>query len=106
MLLKELVKKLLLEHIPLRGICRVLRVSLPWLLSFTVELYERLPDDLNVEEVASTDRVRLLRLEAEADETWSFVGTKANKQWNRNRTRHPNQASARLLCWRSQPAQR
>src|SRR4028119_16788 len=36
---KELVMKLLLERIPLRGSCRVLRVSLPWLLSFIVELY-------------------------------------------------------------------
>ena len=78
---KELVKKLLLERIPLRGICRALKISLPWLLSFIVELYERSPDDLNVEPVANTARVRLLRLEAEADETWSFVGKKANKQW-------------------------
>ncbi len=78
---KELLKKLLLERISLRGICRALRVSLPWLLGFAVELYEQLPDDLHVEPVASTARVRLLRLEAEADETWSFVGKKANKQW-------------------------
>ena len=28
-----------------------------------------------------TGCVRLLRLEAEADEIWSFVGRKANKQW-------------------------
>ncbi len=72
---------MLLERIPLRGICRALKISLPWLLSFIVELYEQLPDDLNVEPVASTARVRLMRLEAEADETWSFVGKKANQQW-------------------------
>ena len=78
---KELVKKLLLERISLRGICRALKVSLPWLLSFIIELYEQSPDDLNVEPVANTARVRLMRLEAEADETWSFVGKKANKQW-------------------------
>jgi insertion element IS1 protein InsB len=28
-----------------------------------------------------TGCVRLLRLEAEADEIWSFVGRKAKKQW-------------------------
>ena len=48
----EVVKKLLLERISLRGICRALNLSLPWLLSFTVELYEQLPDDLNVKPVA------------------------------------------------------
>ena len=78
---KQLVKKLLLERISLRGICRALSVSLTWLLDFIVELYEQLPDDLNVEACGEHGRVRLLRLEAEADELWSFVGNKANKQW-------------------------
>ena len=78
---KKLVKKLLLERISLRGICRTLKVSLPWLLSFIVELYDELPADLNVEPVAATARLTLMRLEAEADETWSFVGRKANQQW-------------------------
>src|SRR5512143_2870639 len=35
---QELVKKLLLERISLRGICRVVRVSLDWLLTFLVSL--------------------------------------------------------------------
>ena len=78
---KELIKKLLLERLPLRGICRVLRVSLPWLLNFIVELYEQLPDDLNIDPCGGRGGVRLLRLEAEADELSSFVGQKANKQW-------------------------
>ena len=44
---KEQIRKLLLERILLRGICRVMGVSLRWLLSFIVSLYEQLPDDLN-----------------------------------------------------------
>ena len=45
---QELVKKLLLERISLRGICRVVGVNLDWLLTFLVSLYEELPEHLNV----------------------------------------------------------
>jgi len=79
---RALIKKLLLERIPLRGICRVLSISREWLLTFVAEVYDALPDDLFVQPPQHTDgRVRVLRLEAEADEMWSFVGSKANKQW-------------------------
>jgi insertion element IS1 protein InsB len=79
---RELVKKLLLERISLSGICRVMCVSLRWLLSFIAELYESQPDDLNVQLPECLDReVKLLCLEAEADELWSFVSDKANPQW-------------------------
>jgi insertion element IS1 protein InsB len=41
-----------------------------------------LPDDLNVRRPECLDRhVKLLCLEAEADELWSFVGYKDNQQW-------------------------
>ena len=96
---KEVVKKLLLERISLPGICRALNLSLPWLLRFTVELYGELPDDLNVEPVASTARVRLMRLAAEADETWSFVGKKANQQWIWLALDTQSKQVTRLLCW-------
>ncbi len=46
---KELIDKLLLERIPLAGICRVTGVSERWLLSYIKELYAGLPDDLNAE---------------------------------------------------------
>lgn len=36
------------ERIPLRGICRTEGVSLRWLLVFMVDLYDQLPDDLNL----------------------------------------------------------
>ena len=79
---RAVIKKLLLERIPLRGICRVLSISREWLLSFIAEVYDELPDDLFVRPAQRmTGCVRLLRLEAEADEIWSLVGRKANKQW-------------------------
>lgn len=78
---KELIKKLLLERISLRGICRVADVSLQWLLSFIVSIYDTLPDDLNVKFVNSENGVIIKCLEAEVDEMWSFVGNKKNKQW-------------------------
>jgi insertion element IS1 protein InsB len=52
------------------------------LLSFVGELYESLPDDLNVQRTERLDcKIKLLCLEAEADELWGFVGHKANQQW-------------------------
>ncbi len=45
---KDLLKDLLLERLSLCGICRVLKVSLSWLLAFLKEIWSDLPDDLNV----------------------------------------------------------
>jgi hypothetical protein len=78
---RALIKKLLLERLPLRGICRVLDISLAWLLNFIAEVYDQLPDDLYVQPASPGRRLHLLWLKAEADELWSFVGSKANKQW-------------------------
>jgi insertion element IS1 protein InsB len=78
---KDLIKVLLLERLSLRGICRVTRVSLTWLLDFIAEVYAESPDDLNVKVCQARGVVQLLRLEAEADEMWSFVASKRNKQW-------------------------
>jgi insertion element IS1 protein InsB len=69
------------ERISLRGICRAVGVSLAWLLHFMVECFTACPDDLHVELPARPTAVVLSRLEAEADEMWSFVQKKANKQW-------------------------
>jgi insertion element IS1 protein InsB len=78
---RELIKKLLLGRIPLRGICRVLDISLEWLLQFITEVYDQLPEDLYVQPISPNCEIHLLRLDAEADEMWSFVGRKANWQW-------------------------
>ena len=41
---QTLIKRLLLERLALRGICRVVGVSLGWLLNSLVSLYEALPN--------------------------------------------------------------
>ena len=78
---QELVKKLLLERISWRGICRVVGVNLDWLLTFLVSLYEELPEHLNVSLEQIDNHVLIQRLEVEADELLSFVKKKKNKQW-------------------------
>lgn len=79
---RAMIKRLLLERLSLLGICRVMGISLRWLLSFIAELYEALPEDLYTRlPQLATGQVKLLRLKAEADEMWSFVGRKQNKQW-------------------------
>lgn len=76
---KDLIDKLLLERLSLTGICRATGVSLSWLLRYIPGLYEQIPDDLGVEIPADIEGVMLSRVEA--DELWSFVGSKKNRQW-------------------------
>jgi len=78
---RALIVRLLLERISLRGICRVVGVGLKWLLDFLEECYAKVPQDLHVHLPPQLEGVVLYRLEVEADETWSFVGKKANRQW-------------------------
>ena len=51
------------------------------LLHFMVERFQAAPEHLCVESPVGTRAVILQRLKAEVDELWSFVGTKANRQW-------------------------
>jgi insertion element IS1 protein InsB len=76
-----LIEHLLCERISLRGICRAVGVSLTWLLHFMVERFAACPEHLHVQRPVSPTTVVLRQLEAEADEMWSFVRTKAYKQW-------------------------
>jgi insertion element IS1 protein InsB len=46
-----------------------------------VECFAACPDHLHVQRPAGPPEVGLHQLEAEADEMWSFVEKKANKQW-------------------------
>jgi insertion element IS1 protein InsB len=78
---RTLIERLLVERISLRGICRVVGVGLRWLLHFMVERFAAAPDHLYVQPTAGPRTVILHQLEAEADELWSFVGSKANRQW-------------------------
>jgi IS1 family transposase len=76
-----LIARLLLERISLRGICRAVGVGLRWLLEFMAEQFQAAPAHLHVKPPVRTPAVIVQRLEAELDELWSFVGTKANRQW-------------------------
>jgi insertion element IS1 protein InsB len=76
-----LIEHLLRERISLRGICRAVGVSLTWLLHFMVECFAACPNHLHAQPPANPTDVVLRRLEAEADELWSFVQKKAHKQW-------------------------
>lgn len=75
---KELIKSLLLERISLRGICRVLGISLCWLLNFIELLYLANPADLNFQ---IPDDAEIEWLLLEANQLWSFVQNKQNKRW-------------------------
>jgi insertion element IS1 protein InsB len=78
----ELVNALLLERLTLRGICRVLKISLSWLLKYIPKLYNEQPDDLNYRQNKNNKtNVKLQLIDSELDEMWSFVGKKKNKQW-------------------------
>jgi len=50
-------------------------------MHFIVTCFAALPDHLHVQPVAAPRDVLIGRLEVEADEMWSFVKQKANKQW-------------------------
>jgi IS1 family transposase len=78
---RELVERLLLERISLRGICRAVGVGLQWLLQFMSARFQAAPEDLYVKPADGTPAVILQRLEAELDELWSLVGKQANRQW-------------------------
>jgi insertion element IS1 protein InsB len=78
---RTMIAHVLRERLSLRGICRAVGVSLTWLLHFIVEYFAACPDDLHVRLPQRPTDMVLRRLEAEADEMWSFVQTKANKQW-------------------------
>ena len=75
---QQLVKSLLLERISLRGICRVLKISLAWLIDFVERQYQETPEDLNFS-VPEAAEIELFCVEA--DELWSFVERRENKRW-------------------------
>ena len=76
----SLIQKLLLERISLRGICRVVGISLSWLLLYIKRLYAKQTTDLNYR-LPQKHQVILQLIDCELDEMWSFVHNKENKQW-------------------------
>ena len=78
---RALIKRLRVERISLRGICRAVGVTLKRLLGVLVQCFEALPDHLHAQPIACHQEVMIQRLEVEADAMASFVQKKANKQW-------------------------
>jgi DNA-directed RNA polymerase subunit RPC12/RpoP len=76
---KERVRRSLIERVSLEGICRIFDVSMSWLLGFMERTFQALPADLNATVVIENDEFEVVTFEA--DEMWSFVGSKANDQW-------------------------
>lgn len=82
---KELIKRMLLERISLRGICRVMQISKTWLLTYIRELYAELPTDLNFKwvfkKVFHKGSFYIKMIDNEVDELWSFVSNKDNVKY-------------------------
>jgi insertion element IS1 protein InsB len=66
---RTLIERLLPERLSLRGICRVVGVTLKWLLGFRVQYFEPLSDHLHVQPVTCHGNVMIRRLEVETDRT-------------------------------------
>jgi hypothetical protein len=79
--LRALVERLLCEKISLHGLCRAVGVSIRWLMGFIAARFAALPAHLPVVPIVAPREGSIGRLEVEADELWSFVAKKANKQW-------------------------
>ena len=71
---KSLIDRLLLERISLAGIARVAQVSQKWLQDYVNQKYAQIPRQVKVTEKKG-------KLTIQADEMWSFVDNKGNKQW-------------------------
>jgi insertion element IS1 protein InsB len=73
---KELIRRLLLERVALRAIARATGVSRAWLQRFVNELYrEQTPFEPGPVKKTAGELI------LEADERWSFVGSKTNPWW-------------------------
>ena len=81
--LREIARRALLERISLRGICRLIGVSLTWMMDFAVKTWAEAPEDLGcslqLPRLKTRDHLQILAFQL--DEMWSFVGRKQNKAW-------------------------
>ena len=83
---REIIKNLLLERLSLAGICRAVGVSKTWLLAYIKKIYSSLPEGtcfkwLVKSEQSENQEFIINKIENEADELWSFVGSKENPKY-------------------------
>ncbi|MEZ4934148.1 MAG: IS1 family transposase [Saprospiraceae bacterium] len=80
---REIARRALGERLSLRGICRVVGVSLRWICGFAAETWATAPEDLGLctesNLLRSSKVLKIIGLQL--DEAWSFVGCKKNKAW-------------------------
>jgi IS1 family transposase/transposase-like protein len=72
---RQLIDKLLLERLALAAIVRVTGVSERWLQMYVNQKSYQTPKTVEITQKKTG------RLTIQLDEMWSFVGSKANKQW-------------------------
>ena len=73
---KEMIDRLLLERISLRGITRVVGISASWLQAYINKKYRGTPRQIHAPRAMGYGHLII-----ECDELWSFVGNKHVKQW-------------------------
>lgn len=80
---RKMIKKALNERISLLGICRVFKVSLPWLLDFAASVWKAVPVGIGLNELwlkkLRPKKAQLIVLQL--DEAWCFVDNKKRKRW-------------------------
>jgi insertion element IS1 protein InsB len=76
---KNLIRKLLIEKLPIRAICRVADVSKTWLLHFIKEEYRKIPLDMEISIIPDSLGLILKRIEAE--ELWPSLGNRKRQIW-------------------------
>jgi len=73
----DTIEKLLLERIQLRGICRVIDVSVKWLMKFIKHKYADIERKVKIlPKIKNKGKMSI-----QIDELWSFVSKKGNKLW-------------------------
>jgi IS1 family transposase len=80
---RQYIKRALCERLSLRGISRVFRRSLTWVMTFSKEVWQTTPQNLNSQPcmLFVSNLEELQDIGIQMDEAWSFVGAKSNKVW-------------------------
>ena len=92
--IKQLIDKLLLERISLRGIARVTGVSWSWLQDYVNSIMAHTPRQIKVSGKLTG------RLTIECDEMWSFVNSKKNEVYIWLAIDRDSRKNCRLFCGR------